>query len=375
MSAGLDIRYFAHSWVSDWNHGNAHFLRGLALELGNLGHKVRCYEALGSWSLANLIRYEGERAIDAIDHFKKSYPDLDIQFYKAEGDLQEFLGRELRGADVVILHEWNDPALVNAVLALKQQLGFYALLHDTHHRAYTSPRNLLRLHLHLFDGVLAFGEPIAKIYRDGFGMERVWTFHEAADVENFKPLAAQKSQDLIWIGNWGDEERSQELEEFLIAPAAALEGRKRVFGVRYPEEGKQRLAEAGIEFCGYIPNLRAPQAYAESAVTLHIPRRQYVNGLSGIPTIRVFETLACGIPLVCSPWDDVEGLFRPGEDYLIARDGKQMEGMLRDLIADPAARQQLAANGVETIRSRHTCMHRAEQLLAICGEMAEERAA
>ena len=62
MSTGMDIRYFAHSWVSDWNHGNAHFLRGLARELGRLGHKVRCYEALGSWSLTNLLRHEGERA-------------------------------------------------------------------------------------------------------------------------------------------------------------------------------------------------------------------------------------------------------------------------------------------------------------------------
>src|SRR2546430_1545465 len=126
MSTSMDIRYFAHSWVSDWNHGNAHFLRGLARELGRLGHKVRCYEALGSWSLTNLLRHEGERAIDAIDHFRKTYPDFDIHFYRLETDLPEFLARELRGADVVILHEWNDPVLVNAVLGLKDRLGFQA---------------------------------------------------------------------------------------------------------------------------------------------------------------------------------------------------------------------------------------------------------
>jgi spore maturation protein CgeB len=375
MTTGLNLRIFAHSWVSDWNHGNAHFLRGLARSLVRSGQNVRCYEQLGSWSLSNLVRQEGERAIDAIDDFRRVFPELDIRFYNIDQTLTDFLQRELRGADVVILHEWNDPQLVNAVLGLKRQFGFRVLLHDTHHRAYTSPRDILRFELHLFDGVLAFGEPIARIYRDGFGMERVWSFHEAADVENFKPLEAEKSQELIWIGNWGDEERSQELEEFLMAPAAELAGTKRVFGVRYPEEGKRRLAEAGIEYCGYIPNLRTPQAYAESAVTVHIPRRQYVNGLSGIPTIRVFESLACGIPLVCSPWNDVEGLFRPDEDFLVARDGHEMGGMLRDLIADPAARQQLAASGLETIRRRHTCMHRAEQLLQICGEMAEERAA
>src|SRR5258707_13769531 len=118
MRTGMDIRYFAHSWVSDWNHGNAHFLRGLARELGRAGHKVRCYEGLGSWSLTNLLRHEGERAIDAIDHFRKNYADLDIHFYKPQSDLQEYLARELRGADVVLVHEWNEPEVVNAILAL-----------------------------------------------------------------------------------------------------------------------------------------------------------------------------------------------------------------------------------------------------------------
>ena len=33
MTGKLRFRIFAHSWLSDWNHGNAHFLRGLAREL------------------------------------------------------------------------------------------------------------------------------------------------------------------------------------------------------------------------------------------------------------------------------------------------------------------------------------------------------
>ena len=37
MKQALSIRMFAHSWISDWNHGNAHFLRGLARELVSHG--------------------------------------------------------------------------------------------------------------------------------------------------------------------------------------------------------------------------------------------------------------------------------------------------------------------------------------------------
>ena len=33
-----------HSLVSDWNHGNAHFLRGVARELLRRGHQVVVHE-------------------------------------------------------------------------------------------------------------------------------------------------------------------------------------------------------------------------------------------------------------------------------------------------------------------------------------------
>jgi spore maturation protein CgeB len=368
----LNFRFFAHSWISDWNHGNAHFLRGLVREMGRLGHEVRCYEQLGSWSLTNLIRNEGETAVSAIDDFRRAYPELDVRFYNNDDSLAQFVEEEMRGADIVVIHEWNEPRVVNAILAQKKRLGFRALFHDTHHRAYSSAGEILRMPLHLFDGVLAFGEAITRIYADGFGIPRVWTFHEAADVEHFRPIECEKNCDVIWIGNWGDEERTRELHEFLIGPARALPARRFVVhGVRYPEHAQQELWNAGIEFRGYLPNLNSREAYASSLLTLHVPRRQYANGLSGIPTIRVFEALACGIPLLCSPWEDLEGLFRPGQDYVCLPNGAAMAAEIERLGRDEAARRQIASSGLETIRNHHTCAHRAAQLIEICEELGE----
>ncbi|HEX8924303.1 MAG TPA: glycosyltransferase, partial [Terriglobales bacterium] len=323
MSDRLQIRIFAHSWVSDWNHGNAHFLRGLARDLGRMGHEVRCYEELGSWSLANLVSSEAEKAIDSIDQFRAKFPMLDVRFYDRNAHFDEFLDEELREADFVLIHEWNDPAVALAIMQRKEKYGFRALFHDTHHRAYSRAGEILRFPLHLFDGVLAFGEPITRIYRDGFGIADVWTFHEAADIENFHPITHEKTSDVVWVGNWGDNERTRELMEFLVEPAAVLRDRKfKVHGVRYPEEALKTLDAAGIQYDGYLANLSAPDAFGEACLTVHVPRREYTNGLSGIPTIRVFEALACGIPLVCAPWSDAENLFNPGEDYLVVQDGK-----------------------------------------------------
>jgi len=369
MSGKLQFRIFAHSWLSDWNHGNAHFLRGLARELVRMGHAVACYEEQGSWSLTNLIE-EGEIAQRAIAQFRREFPELNVHFYQQGPGLDSTLDQALRGADVVVVHEWTDPEVARKILSYKEGFGFRAFFHDTHHRAYTNPAEILRFPLDLFDGVLAFGEPIRRIYLDGFGAPRAWTFHEAADTAHFHPLDHEREFDLLWIGNWGDEERTPELMEYLVSPIARISDCKAVaYGVRYPEQGRRSLQGAGIEYRGYLPSLMAPQAYARSALSLHVPRRQYTNGLSGIPTIRVFEALACGATLVCAPWQDVEQLFRPDDDYVVVNSGEEMHARLRWLLKDESARRQIGANGRQTILQRHTCGHRALQLVAICEEL------
>jgi len=371
LSAAIRFRYFAHSWISDWNHGNAHFLRGLAQELRNLGHDVRCYEEADAWSRKNL-REEGEETeTKALQQFREAFPSLDVRTYNAGAWFAEYANAELSGADIVIVHEWIQPEIANAILDLKKKLGFRALFHDTHHRAYTSPKEILEFHLAEFDGVLAFGEAIRRIYQEGFGIGRAWTFHEAADTVHFRSIYEQKDTDIVWVGNWGDEERTRELEEFLIHPATRLRPKFVVYGVRYPRAAQASLASAGIEYRGYLPNLAAPEAYAKSRITLHVPRRFYANGLSGVPTIRVFETLACGIPLLCAPWADTDGLFTEGEDYICVESGTAMQAEIHHFLNDEHARQQLAAHGLKTIQEKHTCAHRARQLIDICEELGK----
>jgi spore maturation protein CgeB len=216
-----------------------------------------------------------------------------------------------------------------------------------------------------YTGVLAFGAAVADVYRERSWHDRVWVWHEAADAELFRPLRRRKDGDLVWIGNWGDGERTTELRRFLLEPARRLELSGTVHGVRYPRTARTAVERSGLRFGGWLPNHRAPEAFARHRVTVHVPRRPYVEALPGIPTIRPFEALACGIPLVSAPWDDAEGLFRPGEDYLIASNGRELERHVRDVLHDRELAQQLSRSGRRTILARHTCAHRADELLAI----------
>jgi len=142
--------------------------------------------------------------------------------------------------------------------------------------------------------------------------------------------------------------------------------------VRYPPAARTRLKKAGLSYRGWLPNYLAPEVFAAFALTVHIPRRPYVEALPGIPTIRVFEALACGIPLICAPWEDAEGLFSPESDYLIAKSGKEMRQQIAGLLSDRDAAHAMAERGRQTILERHTCGHRVDQLLSIMAELKPE---
>ena len=359
---------FYPSLVSDWNNGNAHFLRGFATELLELGHQVEIFEPADGWSLRNLRLEHGKRALA---EFFEVYPGLRGRFYDS-GDPNP--ARWVTDADVVIVHEWNDPILVSELGRHRAHGARYRLLfHDTHHRAVTDPEAIARFDLRHYDGVLAFGRVLRDIYLERGWAARAWTWHEAADVRVFRPLPEVPEEgDLIWIGNWGDEERTRELHEFLLGPAGRLRLRAKVHGVRYPEEARRALADAGIDYGGWLPNYAVPRAFAAFRVTVHIPRRPYAEALPGIPTIRPFEALACGIPLICSPWEDAEGLFTPGKDFLVARNGREMETLLAAVLGDPELARSLSEQGRSTVLARHTCGHRVAELLAICAELGLE---
>jgi spore maturation protein CgeB len=365
----MKIVLFTHSLLSDWNHGNAHFLRGVVCDLRTRGHQVDVYEPLDGWSASNLLEERARAGRDGLPlaELEAAYPDLraaEVVRYGAKGpDLE----RALDGADLVLVHEWNEPALVAAIGRHRARGGAYRLLfHDTHHRSVTAPHQMQRYELDAYDGVLAFGAAVARTWERHGWSRRVWVWHEAADVRWFGPrLGVAREPAAVFVGNWADEERAAELRTFLLGPLRAIGLPATIHGVRYPLAAIEALEAAGARYRGFLANYDVPQVYAEHAVTVHVPRRPYAEALPGVPTIRVFEALACGIPLVTAPWDDAERLFRPGEDYLVAHTGDQMARHLRDVVSDSAFALNLSRSGRERILAAHTVAHRVDELLAI----------
>lgn len=361
----MRIALFAHSITSDWNHGNAHFLRGLIRNLQKLGHQVVSLEEEGNWSVTNLLRDHGTAPIL---EFGRRFPFVDHSSFVLNGraHLTEWLSDLLAQVDVCLVHEWNPPDLVRAIGEMGARQRVVTLFHDTHHRAYTEPWRVHDLGLDSYSAVLAYGPTIADIYRSTTSGPKVFVYHEGADTDLFKPLSRFKSCDVMFVGNWGDEDRNDSTWKFFIEPSRRLpELGFALFGVRYPPEVLAAIRQAGIGFGGWLPNYLAPEAYAISNTTVHIPRKEYLEALRGTPTIRVFEALACGVPLVSAGWRDDSGLFQEGVDFLAVDTPSQMVEALRWLAADPEAGRAIGCRGLKTVLERHTCFHRARELVKI----------
>lgn len=282
----------------------------------------------------------------------------------------------LDDADLVLVNETSEPDLVAQIGAHRAwHNGYRLLFHDDGHRAVTAPEEIARLDLDNYDGVLAQGEVLRRAYLEHGWAASAWTWHEAADTRAFYPLPSiEPEADVVWIGSWGDGAHGEALRTFLLRPARTTHLHGSIYGANYPRSARLRIALVRLHYRGAVANHRLPELFARHRLTVHVPPPPYDGALPGVPTIRPFEAMACGIPLISAPWDDCEELFRTEQDYLVARDCAEMREAMEAIIEYPELAEKLRASGLETIRSRHTCAHRTDELLAIDAELRGEPA-
>ena len=357
----MRIVLFYHSLLSDWNNSLAPFVRGLGMELLLRGHEVVVYEPRNASSLQHLLAEHGHAPVA---RFHGVYPGLASRRYEARTlDLEAALA----GADLVVVHEWCDSRLVKAI-GLHHALGggYRLIFHATHPDCLSAPDPMARAALRHYDGVLAGSNALREQYLAEGWAKRAWTWHEAADTRVFKPVpGAAINGDLVWVGNWRDGERAAELQEFLVEPVRALGLRARVYGAGYTQPAVDALAAAGIEYGGWVPSFDLPALLARFKLVAHIPSREQGRAAPGLPTGRPFQALACARPLVCAAWPDSDGLFQPGVDYALARDGDEMTGWLKVLLDKPDMADWMARHGHSTVLRRHTVAHRVDELLSL----------
>ncbi len=310
-----------------------------------LGHDVRLFDA-GSLTLPEklvlrpMAKMRGDKRFEKsrlnqrlIDLAKEFRPDLFVSMFGFDIFAETVAAIQKLGARTVCW--WmNDPIQVERGLALAPAYEFF----------------------------FSNCETSTKFYRDS-GITGARYLPHAAFLPLHRPMELDADERKRWaseicfVGDWGPVRQG-------ILSNLAKKFDLRIWGPWHKRLNKKdRLWGRVVD--GYFTTEDMARAFSATkiALNLHAWFGYYPHGLNP----RVWETPACGALEVCDEKLDLPSQFKHGVEIVTYRDGLELEGKLRELLDDAAARQRIAAAGLKRVKAEHTYEHRIRELLSEIG--------
>jgi spore maturation protein CgeB len=199
------------------------------------------------------------------------------------------------------------------------------------------------------------------------GARRAEAVFWGADPELFAPLSVEKEHDIFFYG-YGDKFRREWMAALVGEPS------RRLPEVDFALGGRDFRSDVGrARLVGDVPFNAFNRAISASRINLNITRRSHAT-VRASSTSRPFELAAAGAAIVSSPVEGIERWFEPGRELIVAQDANDAELVYSELLADPAAREELGRRARERALDEHTYVARARQLLELIGLRVPEAA-
>ena len=301
------------------------------------GRRLRARRAPGA--SRTFCRDHGEAGLDA---YRERYPEL--------------LSRRSRPTRISTCHcptpTWSSSTSGTSLRSSRRSARlrrrgarFTLLFHDTHHRAVSDPDAIRAFDLDGYDGVLAFGETLAEVYRRwGWGRPGL----RLARGRRYAALPSARGGGASGAASSGSAtgataSAARSSRPFCFAPAEARGPvRSTSTACAIPTHALDMLEALRRDLPRLAPErpsaggLRPPSRHGARAAPLL--RRPCCPASRRSASSRRSPAASRWSP---RPGRDSEGLFRPGQDFLVAQDGAEMERHLRALRDDPDLRRAL----------------------------------
>jgi spore maturation protein CgeB len=199
------------------------------------------------------------------------------------------------------------------------------------------------------------------------GAKRAEAVFWGADPELFAPVSVEKENDVFFYG-YGDKFRREWMAALVGEPS------RRLPEVDFALGGRDFRSDVGrARLVGDVPFNAFNRAISASRINLNITRRSHAT-VRASSTSRPFELASAGAAIVSSPVEGIERWFEPGRELVVVQDVDEAEEVYRELLADPAAREELGRRARERVLDEHTYVARARQLLELIGLRVPESA-
>ena len=345
----MKIAILGLALTSSWGNGHATTYRALMKALSARGHDVLFLERDVPW-------YAENRDLPQPPYGR-------VGLYSSVAELKESYSAEIETADLVVMGSYVPDGIAVADLTHGLATGVTAFYDIdtpvTLARVDAGEADYIdRAQIPRYDLYLSFtGGPILDRLRLDYGARRPRPLYCSVDCEAYYPEpSVQCEHDLGYLGTYSPD-RQPTLERLLLEPAAHWrEGRFVVAGPQYPDDVRW---PANVRRVEHLSPAEHRAFYNRLRYTLNVTRRDMVRaGYS--PSVRLFEAAACGTPIVSDVWAGIDEFFTPGEEILLARDGKEALSFIRD-IPEPE-RRAIAERARHKVVRLHSAGERAREL-------------
>jgi spore maturation protein CgeB len=350
MSHRLNISFFGSSLVSASRNPAAAYHRGLIRALADRGHRITFYEPategakhrdIPNPNRARVVVYQAtdESVLDALEQAEES--DLIVK---------------CSGVGMF------DELLEAAVLELKKPETLIAFLDSdapvTLERLRNDPADLFHVLIPEYDLIFTRcgGMPVVEAYL-GAGAADCVPIPDAVDPQVQFPARPEKpfEADLGLLCDYTPA-RETRLQEFFFKPASQI------------PEGKFLLAGDGWQDKPMPANVNClGQIRAEERNAFNSTPRAVLNLNRGCmarygfsPPAGAFEAAGAGACLIMNKWEGIELFLEPDHEVLLAGNGDEVAGHLRQLTPEKA--REIGRAAYARVLAEHTYAHRAERI-------------
>ena len=347
----MRIAFYGSSLLSAYWNGAATYYRGLLSELARRGYRVTFYEP---------------DAFDRQSHRDIAPPDwADVVVYPATPDAARAVIARAADADVVVkasgVGVFDDLLLEGVMAAARPQA--VRIFWDV-----DAPATLSQLRAdasHSLHGVLpnldlvltyGGGPPVVSAYRAA-GARLCRPIYNALDASTHHPAPAEArfAGDLNFLANRLPD-REARVEQFFLEPAARLPGRRFLIGGNGWDD---KAMPGNVRRIGHVGTNDHNAFNCSSLAVLNVARDSMADvGFS--PATRVFEAAGAGACLITDAWEGIELFLTPGEEVLVARDGRDVAEHLETLA--PQRARAIGEAARRRILFEHTYARRAAEV-------------
>ncbi|HVV51842.1 MAG TPA: glycosyltransferase [Polyangia bacterium] len=368
MSDGLDIAFFGSSLVSAYWNGAATYYRGILRALAARGHRITFYEP---------DAYDRQAHRDIPDP-----PWAEVIVYAADDEAGvRWALAEASRVDLVVKASGVgvfDELLEAAIVDLARHDGTRPLrafwdvdAPATLERAEKNPADPFRAFIPGYDVVFTYGggPPVVAGYA-ALGSRLCVPVYNGLDADVHRPAPPDPrfTGDLGFLGNRLPD-RERRVEEFFLAPAAALPALAFVLG---GSGWNDKPVPDNVRAIGHVYTADHNAFNASSRAVLNVNRDSMAR-VGHSPATRVFEAAGAAACVITDAFIGVERFFAPGEEILVARDGGEVAQILAALT--PARAAAIGEAARRRALAEHTYDRRATLVEAVLADLSRGRRA